>query len=180
MNNINWVDWCINKETAYKIENYPYGFKLKTTIYVWLETNKNGVRMVTQTINPKTWKENKPKKSTYDVYKRLYINEDWHIKNYSYNHYSIEWFIKAKWLWLFINKELENSFSEIQRVLTIKWLAIYWGYDINKIKDFTIEDLENLNIKEKEKDLDYINQYKTEDWKDPNYSPFKITTYTIW
>jgi hypothetical protein len=180
MNNFNWIDWHINKETAYIIENYPYWFKLKTIMYVWLETNKNWVRLVTQTINPKNWKENAPKKTTYSTYKRLYLDDTWHIKNYSYDLYSIEWFIKAKSIWLFLNKDLEKELEEAQRIMSIRWLVVYCGYDLNKIKDFTILDLEELDRKEKEKDLDYINQFKSEEWKDPNYSPFKVTTYTIW
>jgi len=52
-------------ETAYVVEDYPYGFRLRTSIRYWLETNKNGTRFVSQTVNPKTGAWNKPKASTY-------------------------------------------------------------------------------------------------------------------
>ena len=48
------------------IENYPYGFREKTTLYDYLEFNpKKGYRHIRQTVNPKTGKLNKPKNSTY-------------------------------------------------------------------------------------------------------------------
>ncbi len=52
-------------DTAYVVEDYPYGFRLRTSIRYWLETNKNGTRFVSQTMNPKTGAWNKPKASTY-------------------------------------------------------------------------------------------------------------------
>ena len=55
-------------------------------------------------------------------------------------------------------------------------MAIYWCYDIDKIKNLTFEQLDELENIEKEKQ----DEYKTEEWKKPDYSPFKITTHTIW
>lgn len=52
-------------DTAYVVADYPYGFKLRTQIRYWLETNKNGTRFVSQTLNPKTGQWNKPKACTY-------------------------------------------------------------------------------------------------------------------
>jgi hypothetical protein len=52
-------------ETAYAVDDYPYGFRLRTTIRYWIETTKHGDRFVSQTINPKTDRWNKPKPSTY-------------------------------------------------------------------------------------------------------------------
>ena len=43
----------INKK--FSVDNYPYGFTLKTTCYFWVEFNKKrGFRICKQTINPKT------------------------------------------------------------------------------------------------------------------------------
>lgn len=56
-------------ETAYTVDDYPYGFTLRCKIRYWLEYKPgNGVRFVSQTTNPKrtdreVW--NKPKASTY-------------------------------------------------------------------------------------------------------------------
>ena len=49
-------------ESAYIVDSYPYGFKLRTEARFWIESNKKGQRMVFQTLNPKTNQYNKPKK----------------------------------------------------------------------------------------------------------------------
>lgn len=53
--------------TAYTVDDYPYGFRLRCHIRYWLEHDtRHGVRLVSQTSNPKkgnAW--NKPKASTY-------------------------------------------------------------------------------------------------------------------
>lgn len=55
-------------ETAFVVDDYPYGFRLRCKIRYWLEYNpKRGFRFVSQTTNPKkpiiSW--NAPKASTY-------------------------------------------------------------------------------------------------------------------
>ena len=54
-------------ETAYVVDDYPYGFRLRCKIRYWVEyAPKRGFRFVSQTTNPKrgnVW--NKPKASTY-------------------------------------------------------------------------------------------------------------------
>lgn len=55
-------------DTALVIDDYPYGFRLRCKIRYWLEEKpKHGVRLVSQTTNPKREGEfwNKPKASTY-------------------------------------------------------------------------------------------------------------------
>lgn len=58
----------ISPETAYVVEDYPYGFRLRCKIRYWLEYKKGaGFRFMQQTTNPKSISEvwNKPKASTY-------------------------------------------------------------------------------------------------------------------
>lgn len=55
-------------DTAYVVDDYPYGFRLRCKIRYWLEYNpRRGFRFVSQTTNPKrpglVW--NKPKASTF-------------------------------------------------------------------------------------------------------------------
>lgn len=65
------------------VENYPYGYTLKTTLYDTIEFSpKKGYRHVTQTINPKTGRLNAPKKSTYYPLMVRYYGEDGHIKTF--------------------------------------------------------------------------------------------------
>jgi hypothetical protein len=61
------IDTHNNEQTALIINNYPYGFRLRTQIRYWIETTDRGDRFVSQTLNPKTNKWNNPKKSTYQA-----------------------------------------------------------------------------------------------------------------
>lgn len=73
-----------SEETAYLIADYPYGFRLRCQMKVWLEFKEgNGWRMVSQTSNPKkpglVW--NTPKKSTYrELGGNLYLDDQSHIQ----------------------------------------------------------------------------------------------------
>lgn len=52
--------------TAIVVDDYPYGFQLRTQIRYWVETKPGyGQRFVSQTRNPKNGQWNKPKASTY-------------------------------------------------------------------------------------------------------------------
>ena len=63
-------------DTALVVEDYPYGFTLRTQIRYWIESNKRGDRFVSQTLNPKTGQWNKPKASTYNEVKVMYREPD--------------------------------------------------------------------------------------------------------
>lgn len=70
-------------ETAYRVDDYPYGFRLRCQIRYWLEHKKgHGRRLVSQTTNPKrgnVW--NQPKASTYSQgFAIMYLNAEGHVK----------------------------------------------------------------------------------------------------
>lgn len=69
-----------DEETAYVVDDYPYGYRLRTEIRYWIETTKRGDRFVSQTLNPKTGRWNKPKRSTYTGVAALIVNGDGHVK----------------------------------------------------------------------------------------------------
>lgn len=72
------------EETAYMVNDYPYGYTLRTKIRYWVEsTPKKGDRFVSQTLNPKTNKWNAPKKCTYKPLLFLVLNEENHVKTAS-------------------------------------------------------------------------------------------------
>lgn len=55
-------------ETGFVVDNYPYGYTLRTQIRYWIETKKGfGQRFCSQTLNPKTSQWNKPKAGNYHV-----------------------------------------------------------------------------------------------------------------
>jgi hypothetical protein len=71
-------------ETAYVVDDYPYGFRLRCKIRYWLEFHpKRGFRFLSQTTNPKRPGEvwNKPKASTYcKLGGAMYLDENDHVK----------------------------------------------------------------------------------------------------
>ena len=74
----------VSQETAYLVADYPYGFTLRCQIRYWLEFKpKQGVRLVSQTSNPKkpglVW--NKPKASTYCRFAgAMFLDENDHVQ----------------------------------------------------------------------------------------------------
>lgn len=67
-------------ETAFVVNDYPYGFRLRCKIRYWLEFNpKRGARFWSQTTNPKHAVEvwNKPKSSTFSAFGgAMYLNDE--------------------------------------------------------------------------------------------------------
>lgn len=74
----------VSPETAFVVADYPYGFRLRCQKRYWLEFKaKQGVRLVSQTTNPKrpgvVW--NKPKASTYCRFGGcMYLDEQDHVQ----------------------------------------------------------------------------------------------------
>lgn len=72
-----------SQETAFLVDDYPYGFKLRCKIRYWLEHHpRHGTRLVSETTNPKRPAEywNKPKASTYaSIAGAMYLNENNHV-----------------------------------------------------------------------------------------------------
>jgi hypothetical protein len=76
-------------ETAYKIENYPWGYKLRTIMYVWIESlPKKGDRVVRRTVDPRTGKLCAAKVSTFSNIKALYAQENGHVESTGVNIYT--------------------------------------------------------------------------------------------
>ena len=82
----------ISPETAYVVDDYPFGFRLRCKIRYWLEYVPNkGVRFWSQTTNPKTgnvaW--NKAKASTYFKFGGcMFLDENNHVQWSGLSEYS--------------------------------------------------------------------------------------------
>lgn len=81
-------------ETAYIIEDYPYGFRLRCKQAVWIEECKKGAkkgefRLVTRTTNPKAAGEvwNKPKTGTYSRFLLMGLNDEGHVVTTGFSDY---------------------------------------------------------------------------------------------
>ena len=72
----------LSADTAFVVDDYPYGFRLRCKIRYWLEFHpKKGARFWSQTTNPKQADEvwNKPKASTFCAFGgAMYLNEEGH------------------------------------------------------------------------------------------------------
>lgn len=82
----------VSPETAYVVNDYPYGFRLRCKARYWIETHpKRGQRVMFQTTNPKiegreVW--NRAKASTYNTLHVLVLNESNHhveVEGLGYN-----------------------------------------------------------------------------------------------
>lgn len=79
----------ISPETAFIVEDYPYGFRLRCKMRCWIEKAEKGkgkgqYRFCTQTTNPRiegkeVW--NKPKYGVYSDFMLMYLDENNHIKH---------------------------------------------------------------------------------------------------
>jgi hypothetical protein len=76
-----------SEETAYLVDDYPYGYRLRCKIRYWIETATKGAakgqsRFMSQTTNPKQPGEvwNKPKASTYTPFAVMYLDTDNHVQ----------------------------------------------------------------------------------------------------
>lgn len=76
----------VSEDTAYVVDDYPYGFTLRCRIRYWLHaadrgTHKGQVRFMSQTTNPKQdghpW--NKPKASTYYLWAVMILDARGHV-----------------------------------------------------------------------------------------------------
>lgn len=110
-------------ETAYIIEDYPFGFRLRCKMRVWIESDKKkGMRVVRQTTDPRKAGEfwNAPKKSTYDTLKVLYIDSDTgHIESAGWNsNYSSG------------NMEFLADFGDVLTEKQIHMITIHYAADI--------------------------------------------------
>ena len=76
-------------DTSYLVSDYPYG-SLRCEIRYWMErSDKKGFRFVARTRNPKTLRQNAPKKNTYSrLAGAMYLDDNRHCKWASLSEYS--------------------------------------------------------------------------------------------
>jgi len=132
-----------NEENALIVENYPYGYK-RTKIRYWIESvKKKGDRFCSQTLNPKTNKWNKPKKSIYNAVMVLYKDEKDYIQYLGlYRSTSKEDYLN------FIKKVGNYEFNDLQKE-ELKILRAYIKTYENV--SFEIVNTTNQTKEEKEK-----------------------------
>ena len=106
-----------SESSAYVVADYPYGFKLRTNARFWLEFRANkGFRFVSQTMDPRTARWNKPKASTYSLLGgAMYLDEKNHVQWDSVTEYS-----SAKDVSDFLTKYPRTDKSQLSRWILAK------------------------------------------------------------
>lgn len=124
------------------VENYPYGYKLKTTLTHSLEFKSGkGFRHVTQTVNPKTGRLNNPKRGVYYPIMLLGTdNETNYTRSYALNPNSAEGVnTAAAWMYqkysLFQHREIVHAANYLIKILKADAYAraVYCGSEFDRI-----------------------------------------------
>src|SRR5215831_16252820 len=122
----------VSPETAYLVDDYPYGFRLRCKIRYWLEYKEGqGFRLVSQTSNPKrgnVW--NKPKASTYSKFGGcMFLDDNGHVQWNGLGEYSSGAEAKA-----FVDT-YGAGVPEAGRAIMHKWTAAKLAYDEKRAGD---------------------------------------------
>ncbi len=170
------------------VKDYPYGFRLKTTMTHWVEFKKGkGFRHVTQTVNPKTGKLNKPNSSAYYPLMVLETQENGRVVAHKEVFYGAKEindgaaFLAANGH-LFNEYEVRCIFADLAKRLKVEVMAyvVYCGADVNQVNK-VIDDATKAaaqgaqtgdigKFKEVVIDIDALEATKVE-----GYNPFKVT-----
>lgn len=173
------------------VENYPYGYTLKTTLFNEVEFNpKKGYRTVHTTINPKNGKLNKPKKSTYSELIVRFYNEDGHIKNIHLSFNGKESINKSmKFInenfELFTKEEIQYFYGSVLYMIKvdIQSMIVYCNSKLEDLKPLYDSVIKNMAKGFKDSSLNLFNELlnteEIEKTKEENYQPFKVTSYSI-
>lgn len=126
----------ISPDTAYVVNDYPYGFRLRCIMRYWLEYSPGrGVRLVSQTSNPKRgniW--NKPKASTYAKFGGcMYTTEEGHVCWQGLTEYSSG--NEARHFADVFGEGVPEACRETMN----KWVAAKLAYDSNRTKSDPLE-----------------------------------------
>ena len=87
----------VSPDTAYLVEDYPYGRRLRCRIRYWIDTATSGAhngeqRFVYQTTNPRQpghpW--NTPHASTYSLRTWMYLDDDDHMQHTGLSRYGLD------------------------------------------------------------------------------------------
>lgn len=174
-------------------ENYPYGFRDKTTKTDYLEfSTKHGFRHCSQTINPKTGRPNNPKKSTYYDVMVLATDENGHCKSFvsDFNgekamQRSFDFLAQPENFALFTPQQIEYFYMQtlMMSKVSAKAQMMYCGSDWEDLKPYFETPIKEIVSAIKTKGTENRFNKFVFDWvaidnlKIPNYNPFVVTNH---
>ena len=167
------------------VENYPYGYKLKTTLTHSLEFKSGkGFRHVTQTVNPKTGRLNNPKRGIYYPLMLLATDSETnYTRSYALNPNSAETvntaaeFMRDKYS-LFQHREIVHAANYLIKILKADAYAraVYCGSVTGEILPYYAKAVETLyNIASTGSnyfDKVHVDTFALDALKVPNFQPF--------
>lgn len=173
------------------VNDYPYGFTLKTTQTYTIEFKAGkGFRGVTQTVNPKTGRLNQPKKGVYNDI--MYIADtDGRMTFHSISFYELA---KFNDVMQFISDNFSLFTKEQANYLYIKAISflklelyslkVYCNVSTDKVYPLIDKAVKLAVSGAKDPSINLFGEIKLdhvaiEALKDPNYQPFKVTSYGI-
>jgi hypothetical protein len=176
-------------------EDYPYGWNLRTTKYDYLEFMPNrGFRHVSYTINPKTGRENKPKKGTYCEILLLGKDENNYTKSLGFTFYNneekdktIAFLSNPENFALFTPEQIEYIYIKLYHQIRLDIQASSVYCNANPIKSLEIQKpiIEIVKKGLKSKGLENVFPEIKFDWEaidaldEKGFQPFKMTEYGI-
>jgi len=122
---------AVDFDTAIEVNNYPWGFRLKTKVRYWIESNNKGDRFIKRTLNPKTNEWCNPKKSTYSSVMVMTSKEEEDKTFISYE--SISNFSDIKEVSLFENTH-KNHLTDRQLKQICKLKSFHGAYEDMKVE----------------------------------------------
>lgn len=181
----------IKTNEVIEVSNYPYSFNLKTTLFDSVDFDiKKGYRHSKQTINPKTNKANKPKKSTYYPLIVRYYDENNFIKWTTFDFNGDKEINRgtqflAQNFDLFTPVEINYLYNFIYKMALVDYQAtiIYGGAKAEDLKplytDFLTICKEAIKSGENVFNQLILNSEAIESKKPANFNPFTIKQYEI-
>lgn len=182
---------CIPTTERTAVENYPYGYTMRTTAFYSIESKPGkGFRSVFQTINPKTGKLNAPKRSTYSPVMFNYRNEEGRVKTYVFDLYGVEGINRAAEFiganpQIFTDADRQNIAGQVFGHLKASTHAIvqYCGAEVSEVLPI-METAVKTAVKIIKTGENLFGQIRVdvesyEATKKPNFNPFKVTTYEL-
>jgi hypothetical protein len=174
--------------------DYPYGYTMRTTKYDWLEFRKDkGFRHASQTINPKTGRENAPKRGVYcDILVLGKNEENNHTESIGFSFYAhedinkiIEFLKDPAHFALFTPEQIEYIYLRFIGFCKINIVsqAQYCGSKTSDLLplydaqiDLLVQGAKSKGTKNVFSELSF-DWEKIDSYKVAEYNPFRVTSY---
>lgn len=131
-------------ENSVEVDNYPWGFRLKTKRRYWVETTKHGDRFCYATLNPKNDQWCKPKKSTYEAVLLLYIADNGHVKSTGFGKHATTQQVEQSLKTIDYNKLSDLQKKQVCNIKAINHVMSKVTWTVEKRGEYNLSDPADL------------------------------------